>query len=110
MRRVFRLLKDSPELKAGAIAREKCDNGDQPFEVINAREYAAEDDIYLSGWEYSRKVVLNHPEWFEEVFTLEELGYLTKAEFQKIKGFLEGGINNVRNRKTSPTTKGSEKR
>lgn len=45
---------------------EKCDNGDQDFTCINYAESKQPQNTF-SACVYSRKVVLEMPEWFEEV-------------------------------------------
>lgn len=64
-KKLYRLLKDSPELKAGAILEEECEDGDQGFDCINMEDYSISDT--QDECKYNRKVVMNQPEWFEEV-------------------------------------------
>lgn len=63
-RKRYRLLKDSPELKRGAIMEEDCDDGDQGFSCITKDSIKKDDQ---GGTGYSRKVVTESPKWFEEV-------------------------------------------
>lgn len=81
MRRRFKLLKDSPELKAGAILEENCDNGDQDFTVIS-KEWSKVADQGLTY--YTRKTVIDQPEWFEEQHPV----YLPMALYEKLKTLL----------------------
>jgi hypothetical protein len=86
MRKLYRLLKDSPELKKDAILQEDCDNGDQGFSILT-KEYLKHSD--QGGLSYSRKTVMNSPEWFEEVFDLSKIFYVTKSELDKVKELLK---------------------
>lgn len=81
-RRRFVLLKDTPELKVGAIVEEQCDDGNQGFYCVNVEEFKAMDDEY--NVHYTRKTILNRPEWFEELVTMT----LTKKEAEKLKKIL----------------------
>ncbi len=66
-KRTFRLLKESPELKKGAIMIDKCDDGDQGFKNLNndnLKYYDEEAGNYVT---YSMDTILKQPEWFEEV-------------------------------------------
>lgn len=78
MRKRYVLLKDTPELKAGAIVEEMCDDGDQPYRVIS---HEWDQQASQSGVQYNRDVVMEQPEWFEEVHTI---GYLTKKQYDKL--------------------------
>lgn len=80
-RRQFRLLKDTPEIKAGGIIVEKCDNGDQDFETLNSEFFQPQLKTRVT---YGREIVLNSPEWFEEIFDV----WLPKAAFDKLKKLL----------------------
>jgi hypothetical protein len=79
MRKIYILLKDSPELKRGAILKEKCDNGDQDFECINIKTHRKfKDEESIS---HSRNVVMKNPEWFQELKTV----CLSENEIKKLK-------------------------
>lgn len=68
MRRQFILLKESPELKKGAILIEACDNGDQDFECKDKESIKhyklKKGDRYIA---FDRVVVLKENDWFEEI-------------------------------------------
>lgn len=81
MRARYILLKDTPELKKGAIVEEKCDNGDQEFATISTEWNQKEDQ---GSTLYSRKVVMESPEWFAKVDVL----WLTMEQIEKVKKFL----------------------
>lgn len=76
-RKKYILLKDTPELKKGAILEEMCDDGTQDFTVTEGI-YSEESD--RGKITFSRKVVMKQPNWFEEV----TLWHLTKAEVKKL--------------------------
>ncbi len=80
MRKKYILLKETPELKKGAIVTEDCDGGDQGFS--SAHEYFKFDD--QEECSYTRKVVMGNPEWFQEV----DVCYFTKEQIRKIKRVL----------------------
>lgn len=77
-RKRYILLKDTPELRANAIVEEICDNGDQDYAVIS-KDWCQKDD--QNQTQYTRKVVMESPDWFEEITPL----YLTKKQFEKVK-------------------------
>lgn len=71
MKKQYILLKDTPELKKGAIMQEMCPNGDQDFVCINPLEFLQKEEDKNDGHcQYSRNVVVNSPEWFEEIVPL----------------------------------------
>ena len=83
MKKRYILLKDSPELKKGAILEEKCDTGNQGFDCINTNEYQTFGDH--GGISYSRKAVMESPDWFEEL----SQGWFTLEQMKKIKEFFK---------------------
>lgn len=84
-RRTFRLLKESLDLKKGAIVQEKCDDGDQDYTVLDLKYQKFEDGNYTEI-DFSRNTVENNPKWFEEVFPLVP-EYGNKAELEAFKKF-----------------------
>ena len=94
MRRRFRLLKDSPELKAGAILEEACDKSDQDFNVIQG---TFQCDARKRDVTYWREFVLNQPDWFEEVESL----WLTTQQIENVMAFL--GLKEKPNEGTEST-------
>ena len=94
MRRRFRLLKDSPELKAGAILEETSDNGDQDFNVIQGTFQCDNKKRVVTYW---REFVLNQPDWFEEVGIL----WLTTQQIEEVIAFL--GLKEKPNEGTEST-------
>lgn len=92
MRETYILLKDSPELKKGALIQEECDDGDQDFRCINEPEYKKEkdDDVDIL---YSRAVVENNPDWFQKVIvvtvSVDEKKKIEKLLKRKLKEYNE---------------------
>jgi hypothetical protein len=83
MRKRYILLKDTPEVKAGAILEEECDEGTQDFKVIEGK-----NPLELETGRrviYYRKFVIKQPEWFQEVQQL----WLTPEEITKVKKILK---------------------
>lgn len=67
-RQRYRLLRDTPELRAGAIVEEQCDNGDQGYICISPSDRFDDSTDVI----YTRKVVMENPKYFEEVFSLQD--------------------------------------
>lgn len=83
MRKRYILLKDTPELKKGAIVEEACDDGTQHFVVISGEHFDPGERI-RDYW-YPRSVVLDQPKWFEEIIIFN----IRKSQVDKVKGFLD---------------------
>lgn len=82
MRKKYILLKDSPELRKGAIVEEKCDNGDQSYTIITPEYIKFKDQ---GGTTYSRDTVMKSPEWFEEIVPL----YCPANLIEKVEKFIK---------------------
>lgn len=88
MKKKYVLLKDSPELKKGAILEEKCEDGDQDYScrdkkyIIGWDKHSEEDRLYIN---HSRKVVEAQPEWFEEICHVE----VSKKQVAKVEKFIK---------------------
>lgn len=67
MRKRYRLLKDTPELKAGAIVEEDCEDGTQGFTAIDRGFLVSERQKACA---FTREVVIDQPDWFEEIIAL----------------------------------------
>lgn len=82
-RRTFRLLKETPTLKKGAIFQEQCDDGTQPYSLI-------EDDHKKAnigeGVIQDRSLVEDQPKWFVEVFKVTP-EYMNATELEQWKAF-----------------------
>lgn len=80
-KRTFKLLKDLPNLKKGALFQEECEDGTQPYSLIN------NVDVRVS---YSdRSVVEDQPDFFVEVFKVNP-EYMTKEELEQFEAFKKG--------------------
>lgn len=88
-RETYRLLKDTPELKKGAIVQEMCDDGTQDFRSINDSDMKFDGNTDYTI--YDRKAVESQPEWFERVYPATETAWLNKEEIKKFKEFLKNG-------------------
>lgn len=63
MRRQFRLLKDTFDWKCGAIVEEDCDDGTQNFTL----KTPVSTNPGSNKLQACRGVVIDNPEWFEEI-------------------------------------------
>lgn len=88
-RRTFRLLKDTPSVRRGALYQEDCDDGTQPYSCINTSEYA-KDPTKKLGNVSTRSLIEEQPEWFVEVFKVEP-EYMTREELDRYEVFLNTG-------------------
>lgn len=86
MRRTFRLLKDTPEMKAGAIVEEKAEGSNQDFVVVEASP-TVEGTNLLTYW-FDRKVIMEQPEWFEEVFAF----WVPINSVEKVKNYIKSVV------------------
>lgn len=89
-RATYRLKKNLPELKKGAVVQEKCDDGDQDFEVLDAFrghvKYENEDGgKYVT---YPRGAVEKEPSFWERVYSATP-SWLNEAELETQKKFYE---------------------
>lgn len=82
MKKRFILLKDSPELKAGAVLEEKYENSGNYICITPSESHKFSDQKECF---YSRQVVMENPEWFEEV----SMVYLTKKQLSKFKKLIK---------------------
>lgn len=87
-RRTFRLLKELPDVKKGAIVQEKCDDGDQDYKVLDCQKYVKYEDENGSkeGTVFPRGSIEKEPKFFEEVFPLTE-SWGTREEQKAFKEF-----------------------
>ena len=78
-RRTFKLLKDLPDAKKGALFQEECEDGTQPYSIIDGGDDCA--------YRYQdRANVENNPKWFVEVFQVEQQ-YMTQEELDQFEAF-----------------------
>ncbi|MDI9934725.1 hypothetical protein QM806_04550 [Rhodococcus sp. IEGM 1351] len=85
-RSTYKLIRDLPELKKGAIVQEKCDDGDQDYTVLDASFIKYEDENGRKSVTYPRKAVEDEPKYFVEVFPVEP-NYMTREELDQWKAF-----------------------
>lgn len=90
--RMYRLLKDSVECRAGTIVQEVSADGHYKVTTMELRTFPEDSDRYFrefGGICFSRKTVEDQPEWFERVFLLDE--YLTESQYVEIKTNIQNG-------------------
>lgn len=85
-RRTFKLTKELPELTKGALAQEKCDDGDQDYTVLDQSFVKYEDEHGRKTVTYPRKAVEDEPNYFVEVFAVEP-AYMTRDELDQFEAF-----------------------
>lgn len=89
MRKRYQLLKDSYDMKKGAIYEEECEDGTQPFRLITKEFYKFSPGS--TNIISDRAVVENNPEWFREVKPL----YVPADKVEAVEKFLEGKVKKV---------------
>lgn len=82
MRKRYILLKESPEFEKGAVFEEQCDDGTQDFDCITPDK--RKEDVRSSAY-YDREVVIDQPDWFQEV----EVLWLPSDQIKKVKKILK---------------------
>ena len=83
MKKQYILLKDSPELKKGAILVEEYDEGNQDFNCLDRSSWK-QKDIDFEEVVYSRNTIMKNPDWFQEIYPV----YLTKEQLKKVEKLL----------------------
>lgn len=90
-RRTFRLLKEIPELKKGALLQEACDDGDQEYVLLDRShlKFAEDYAVYFDGVPtFSRETVENQPKFFEEVFPVSP-SFMNADQLKKHAAFIK---------------------
>lgn len=83
----YRLVKDSPELKKGAVVVESCDDGDQEFVLENkSKKFRIFSDEDLPT--YTRMTVMKNPLWFEPIYNFCGVE-ITPAQKQRVMKLLK---------------------
>ncbi len=85
-RRTFKLLKDTPTVKKGALYQEACSDGDQEYVLLNGTD--TKDTLGGANFQqpiYDRTLV-EESYFFEEVFKVNP-EYMTKEELSEWKDF-----------------------
>ena len=83
-RRTFKLLKDTPTVRKGALLQEDCDDGTQPYSFLSSN-FNKTDSITL-GKITDRSLVEEQPQWFVEVFKVTP-EYMTQLELDQWNKF-----------------------
>lgn len=78
-RNLYVLLKDTPELKKGAIMQEDCTDGTQGFHCISKEFHFDETQEEVA---YTRKVVMENPTFFRKA----SFPVLAKTFIKSLKG------------------------
>lgn len=66
MRKQYETIKETPELKIGAILEENCDDRNQDFHCISKDKMKFKiENVY-----YDRNVILKQSKWFKEIITM----------------------------------------
>ncbi len=87
-RKTYRLKRDTPTIKRGAILQEQCDDGTQPYEVITQDCIKGNPELDSSKVVIrDRSLVENQPSWFEEVFANQPL-WLNATGLEAQKAFV----------------------
>ena len=89
-RRTFKQLKDSMEVKKGALFQEKCDDGGQEYVLLDWEQYTKHiESNQAHGFDQkslARDEVEQEPDWFVEVFKVHP-EYLEKGEIEAWEHF-----------------------
>lgn len=88
-RKTYKLIKDTVDVRKGALFQEACDDGDQEY-VLITREYIKHPEGHRAlGWNkvnIDRHSVEKQPQWFTEVFKVTP-EYMTRAELDQWEAF-----------------------
>ena len=100
-RKTYKLIKDTPTMVKGAILQEKCDDGTQPYIMLNKNTH----DKYADGADrkIKRSLVEDAPNWFVEVFQVEPQ-YMTREELDQWEAFKGGKAKKPVAKKAAVTT------
>jgi hypothetical protein len=90
-RKTYKLLKDLPDIRKGALFQEACDDGDQEYKMITTDYFKYPESRRSVGIEdddcnLDRDSVEKEPTWFVEVFPVTP-PYLTQAELDQWEAF-----------------------
>lgn len=97
-RRTFKLIKETPKTRAGALFQEQCDDGTQPYILITPE--------FNKGGRVSeqithRELVEDQPKWFTEVFKVHP-EYMTREELDAWEAFKKSTVKKLVARKAAP--------
>lgn len=88
-RRTFKLLKDTPSMKKGALLQEESEDGTQPYSLISTEHIKGSQTDKPMRFQ-DRSLVEDAPNWFVEVFKVTP-EYMTREELDKFEEFKNGG-------------------
>ena len=83
-RKTYKLIKDTPTMVKGAILQEQCDDGTQPYIMLNNDTHCKDPSYRISI--AKRELVEDQPKWFVEVFQVEPQ-YMTRDELDQWEAF-----------------------
>lgn len=69
MKKKYIVVKETPELKKGAIIIEKCDSGSQGFECRDKKYLKFSKEVLFVY--YARGTIMKQPDWFQEIVSIE---------------------------------------
>jgi hypothetical protein len=84
-RKTYKLIKDTPTVKKGAIYQEACDDGTQEYIILDKafiKDTSGNGQVPI----YTRSLVEDAPQWFVEVFQVEPQ-YMTAVELEQWEAF-----------------------
>lgn len=93
-RKTYKLIKELPELKKGALLQEKCDDGTQDFKVLDEAFVKYSDEYGRKDFKYPRQAVENEPVYFVEVFAVTP-AFMTQAELDQWDAFKKAAAKPV---------------
>jgi len=83
-RKTYRLKVDTPSMKKGALLQERCDDGTQPYDMLNAETHSKDTSYNISF--AKRELVEGQPKFFEEVFVVTP-AYVNAKELELWENF-----------------------
>lgn len=89
-RRTFKLIKDAPTIKKGAVYQEQCEDGTQPYELLDKNYSKANNGHVITD----RSLVEDAPQWFVEVFKVEP-EYMTREQLDAFEAFKKQKVAKV---------------
>lgn len=104
-KRTFKLLKETPALKVGALLQEECEDGTQPYSLINADTHSKDPSQTVRF--PKRELIEEQPKFFIEVFQVNPQ-YMTQVEldqYESFKNTLKQPKKVAKAQKKSKTTK-----
>jgi len=107
-RRTFKLIKDTPAIKKGALFQEECEDGTQPYIFITPESRKGESSDAVMRFQ-DRSLVEGQPEWFEEVYKVDP-EYLNAADTTRWEDFKKTLGKRTYTKKTKAVTGAPKKK